>query len=105
MIESIYELSETMDFRGPPKNIAPADIPKHATRLGSSPPLSLNPTNAPGREEVLMHVEPLTRTAGRGRGVHRGAEGPGRDFGWLESHLRRRQSSSATTERRGFLCG
>lgn len=44
----------------------------------------------------------LTHKAEHDRGVHRGAGGPGRDFGWRESHLRRRQSNSATTEGHGF---
>lgn len=45
----------------------------------------------------------LTHTAERGQGVHRDAAGRGRDFGWLESHLHRLQSNSATVERHVFL--
>src|SRR4029434_5775910 len=49
LIKPIYELSETMDMRGPKwalkKKIAAR---KHATPLGAKPPLSLNPRNAPG---------------------------------------------------------
>src|SRR4029434_6294811 len=49
LIKPIYELSETMDIRGPKwalkKKIAAR---KHATPLGAKPPLSLNPRNAPG---------------------------------------------------------
>ena len=48
LIKPIYELSETMDIRGPKwalkKKIAAR---KHATPLGAKPPLSLNPRNAP----------------------------------------------------------
>lgn len=44
-------------------------------------------------------LKPLTHTAEHGQGVRRGAAGPGRDFGWLESHLHRPQSNSATVER------
>lgn len=46
--------------------------------------------------------KPLTHTAEHGQDVHRGAEGPGHDFGWLESHLHRPQSNSATVERHCF---
>lgn len=44
-------------------------------------------------------LKPLTHTAEHGQGVRRGAAGPGRDFGWLGSHLHRPQSNSATVER------
>src|SRR4029434_7310465 len=53
LIKPIYELSETMDIRGPKwalkKNMTPRKnaTPKHATPLGAKPPLSLNPRNAP----------------------------------------------------------
>ena len=53
LIKPIYELSETMDIRGPKwalkKRIAAR---KHATPLGAKPPLSLNPRNAPGVQTV-----------------------------------------------------
>lgn len=52
LIKPIYELSETMDIRGPKwalkKKFAAR---KHATPLGAKPPLSLNPRNAPGAME------------------------------------------------------
>src|SRR4029434_2919391 len=52
LIKPIYELSETMDIRGPKwalkKKIAAR---KHATPLGAKPPLSLNPRNAPAMTE------------------------------------------------------
>ena len=62
LIKPIYELSETMDIRGPKwalkKKIAAR---KHATPLGAKPPLSLNPRNAPGpynsyQLHFLFHV-------------------------------------------------
>ena len=53
LIKPIYELSETMDIRGPKwalkKKFAAC---KHATPLGAKPPLSLNPRNAPGGEAI-----------------------------------------------------
>src|SRR4029434_5197948 len=50
LIEPIYELSETMDIRGPkwaPKKIAAHSAHKQAIPLGAKPPLSFNPRNAP----------------------------------------------------------
>lgn len=53
---------------------------------------------APSLFPVCNLLKPLTRTAEHDRGVHRVAAGPGRDFEWLESHLHRPQSNSATVE-------
>src|SRR4029434_6057306 len=57
LIKPIYELSETMDIRGPKwalkKKIAAR---KHATPLGAKLPLSLNPRNAPGTVTVNLLV-------------------------------------------------
>ena len=49
LIKPIYELSETMDIRGPKWALKKKRLP-HANMplpLGLSPPLSLNPRNAP----------------------------------------------------------
>ena len=60
LIKPIYELSETMDIRGPKwalkKKIAAR---KHATPLGAKPPLSLNPRNAPGLKYCRTRKVPL----------------------------------------------
>ena len=61
LIKPIYELSETMDIRGPKwalkKKIA---VRKHATPLGAKPPLSLNPRNAP--DNMLLHNLPKSKS-------------------------------------------
>src|SRR4029434_1046951 len=55
LIKPIYELSETMDIRGPKwalkKKIA---VRKHATPLEAKPPLSLNPRNAPDVDQCKV---------------------------------------------------
>ena len=58
LIKPIYELSETMDIRGPKwafkKKIAAR---KHATPLAAKPPLSLNPRNAPDHNTLRTFLE------------------------------------------------
>ena len=52
LIETIYELSETMDIRGP--KWAPKKIAARKHDLGAKPPLYLNPRNAPGFSYVTF---------------------------------------------------
>src|SRR4029434_753583 len=63
LIKPIYELSETMDIRGPKwalkKKIAAR---KHATPLGVKPPLSLNPRNTTCSHAVGPLVHTHTHT-------------------------------------------
>lgn len=59
LIETIYELSETMDIRGPkwaPKKITARSAHKQATTLGAKPPLSFNPRNAPATSIVSSEL-------------------------------------------------
>lgn len=46
-------------------------------------------------QESCHSFKSLTHTAEHDRCVHKGAEAPGRDFGWPGSHLHTQQSSSA----------
>ncbi len=57
------------------------------------------PHHPPLLFSVCRLLKPLTHRAEHDQGVHRAAAGPGHDFGWLESHLHRLQSNSATVDR------
>lgn len=52
--------------------------------------------------EQFTFSKPLTHTTEHGPGARRGAAGPGHDYGWLEFHLHRLQSNSATVEGQSF---